>query len=67
MRRLLFVAAFAGLLLCACERDYSIKYEVDHTPTMGMSFWNAFQLNINEDLVKDQALAVKELGYADAG
>ena len=57
-----------ALALCmACERDYSIGYEVEHTPTMGMSFWNAFQLNINEDLVKDQALAVKELGYADAG
>ena len=53
-------------ILASCG-DGSIKYQVDHTPTMGMSFWNAFQLNINEDLVKDQALAVKELGYADAG
>ena len=61
-----FAAIFTALLLTA-SCDDSIKYEVDHTPTMGMSFWNAFQLNINEDLVKDQALAVKELGYADAG
>ncbi|MBR3745208.1 MAG: alpha-galactosidase [Bacteroidales bacterium] len=61
-----FAAIFTALLLTA-SCDDSIKYEVEHTPTMGMSFWNAFQLNINEDLVKDQALAVKELGYADAG
>ena len=67
MMRKVFLALCVLSLCLACERDYSIKYEVDHTPTMGMSFWNAFQLNINEDLVKDQALAVKELGYADAG
>ena len=67
MKRFLTAIALCGMLFAACERDYSISYEVDHTPTMGMSFWNAFQLNINEELVKDQALAVKELGYADAG
>ena len=67
MKRVLLFAAFSALLLAACQRDCSISYEVEHTPTMGMSFWNAFQLNINEELVKDQALAVKELGYADAG
>lgn len=66
MKRIILILGVA-MLGFACEQDYSIKYEVDHTPTMGMSFWNAFQLNINEDLVKDQALAVKELGYADAG
>ena len=66
MKRIILIAASLALL-AACERDYSIAYEVDRTPTMGMSFWNAFQLNINEDLVKDQALAVKELGYSDAG
>ena len=65
MKRILFLLAAIGVM-ASCG-DGSIKYKVDHTPTMGMSFWNAFQLNINEDLVKDQALAVKELGYADAG
>ena len=65
MKRILFLLA-AAAILASCS-DGSIKYKVDHTPTMGMSFWNAFQLNINEELVKDQALAVKELGYADAG
>ena len=67
MKKFLFSIAVCALALAACQRDYSISYEVEHTPTMGMSFWNAFQLNINEDLVKDQALAVSELGYADAG
>ncbi len=64
---LLCLAALVAAGFIATSCGDSIKYEVAHTPTMGMSFWNAFQLNINEELVKDQALAVKELGYADAG
>ena len=67
MKRGILFSALAAVLFVAASCDDSIEYEVPHTPTMGMSFWNAFQLNINEELVKDQALAVKELGYADAG
>lgn len=67
MRKCLLLAAVAVLALATACDDGSIKYEVEHTPTMGMSFWNAFQLNINEDLVKDQADAVVELGLADVG
>lgn len=66
-RSAIIIAAGALLLAASCERDYSIEYSVEHRPTMGMSFWNAFQLNINEELVKDQAKAVATLGYADAG
>ena len=67
MKRFILISAIVAAGLFAASCDGSIEYEVAHTPTMGMSFWNAFQLNINEELVKDQALAVKELGYADAG
>lgn len=67
MKRFFVSAALGALILLGGCSQEGIEYSVDHTPTMGMSFWNAFQLNINEDLVKDQALAVKELGYADAG
>lgn len=66
-KSVLLVCSLALLALCPACGDGSIRYEVAHTPTMGMSFWNAFQLNINEDLVKDQADAVVELGLADVG
>lgn len=67
MKKSLTIIAVALAAFCMAACDGSIQYEVDHTPTMGMSFWNAFQLNINEDLVKDQADAVVELGLADVG
>jgi len=66
-KSLLLIAACALMLASACERDCSIKYEVEKTPVMGMSFWNAFQLNINEALVMDQALAITELGLDKVG
>ncbi|MBO4558004.1 MAG: alpha-galactosidase [Bacteroidales bacterium] len=67
MKRILASTALCAVILLAGCSQGSIKYSVDHTPTMGMSFWNAFQLNINEDLVKDQALAVTELGLDSLG
>ena len=37
------------------------------TPPMGFNTWNAFACNINEDLVKSTALAMKNNGMQDAG
>jgi hypothetical protein len=37
------------------------------TPTMGWSSWNAFRVNISEDVIKHHADLVKELGLADCG
>ena len=37
------------------------------TPTMGWSSWNTFALNINEDLIKQQADAMHNTGLQQAG
>ena len=37
------------------------------TPPMGWSSWNTFHNRINEDLIYETALAMKEQGLADAG
>ena len=37
------------------------------TPTMGWSSWNTFALNINEDLIKQQADAMHQSGLQQAG
>src|SRR4051794_14191867 len=37
------------------------------TPPMGFNTWNAFACNINEDLIRSTALAMKNNGMADAG
>lgn len=37
------------------------------TPPMGWSSWNSFKNNINQDLIYDTAVAMKESGLRDAG
>lgn len=37
------------------------------TPIMGWSSWNAFRININEQLIREQADAMVSSGMADAG
>ena len=37
------------------------------TPTMGWSSWNTYGININENLIKQQANACVNRGFADAG
>ena len=37
------------------------------TPTMGWSSWNTFALDINEDLIRQQADAMHQSGLQDAG
>ncbi|MBQ7957157.1 MAG: alpha-galactosidase [Clostridia bacterium] len=37
------------------------------TPPMGWSSWNLFKYKINEDLIKEIAVAMKESGLAEAG
>ncbi len=37
------------------------------TPPMGWSSWNTFRNNIDEDLIYDTAVALKESGLAEAG
>ncbi|MBO5776021.1 MAG: hypothetical protein J6R35_01465, partial [Clostridia bacterium] len=40
---------------------------VAQTPPMGWSSWNTFRNRIDEDLIYDTAVAMKETGLADAG
>lgn len=40
---------------------------VAQTPPMGWSTWNTFRQNINEDIIRDSANAIKECGLLDAG
>lgn len=37
------------------------------TPPMGWSSWNTFRNNLDEDIIYDTAVALKESGLADAG
>lgn len=41
--------------------------EASLTPPMGWSSWNTFRNNIDEDLILDTAVAMKEKGLIDAG
>lgn len=52
MRKLFVIALFAIAQTTMAQR----------TPTMGWSSWNTFALNINEDLIKQQADAMHQTG-----
>ena len=56
--RKLFVISF---LLVACSTM------AQRTPTMGWSSWNTFALNINENLIRQQADAMHRSGLQQAG
>ena len=45
----------------------SATLAAQRTPTMGWSSWNTFALNINEDLIKQQADAMHNTGLQEAG
>ncbi len=58
MNRLsIIIIALAMALSAAAQR----------TPTMGWSSWNTFALNINEDLIRQQADAMHNSGLQEAG
>ena len=45
----------------------SVAATAQRTPTMGWSSWNTFALNINEQLIRQQADAMHTLGLQEAG
>ena len=47
--------------------DDSYDNSVALTPPMGWSSWNLFRNKINEDLIYDTAVAIKESGLAECG
>ena len=57
MRKLTFISLLA----------ISTSMMAQRTPTMGWSSWNTFALNINEDLIRQQADAMHQTGLQKAG
>ena len=45
----------------------ALSANAQRTPTMGWSSWNTFALNINEDLIRQQADAMHNTGLQKAG
>ena len=57
-----------AFLVAICLNGFSQKYEgLAMTPPMGWNSWNTFGCDINEDMIKDIADAMVELGLRDAG
>ena len=57
MKKLLFLLALVLTTTASAQR----------TPTMGWSSWNTFALNINEQLIRQQADAMHTTGLQEAG
>ena len=57
MKKLLFLLALVLTMTASAQR----------TPTMGWSSWNTFALNINEQLIRQQADAMHTTGLQEAG
>ena len=62
MRRLLFYVLHFTFYVGFCQTAFA-----QLPPTMGWSSWNTFALNINEDVIKGQALAMVSTGLKAAG
>ena len=45
----------------------TMNTDAQRTPTMGWSSWNTFALNINEQLIRQQADAMHNTGLQKAG
>ena len=66
MKKVLLPLLACLLLLASCvqpteERDENLA------PTMGWSSWNTYGININEQLIREQADAMAKSGLKDAG
>ena len=57
----LLLLSFLSLPVMAQETVY------DEGPTMGWSSWNTYGLNINEDLIRKQAVAMVGKGLKGVG
>lgn len=65
MRKNLPILAACVLLLAACVDQP--KADKSLTPTMGWSSWNTYFIDINEQLIREQADAMATNGLKDAG
>ena len=69
--KLYVLAATAVSLLCTGCAETQIDQSDDDkaiaTPLMGWSSWNAFRVDISEDIIKNQADLMVRTGLKDAG
>ena len=63
---LIFQFSMKNLLLCLML-SLAMNASAQRTPTMGWSSWNTFALNINEQLIRQQADAMHNTGLQKAG
>lgn len=66
MKKHLFLLPAALLLLASCGGNKTTS-DPKLAPTMGWSSWNTFAININEQLIREQADAMANSGLKDAG
>ncbi len=57
----------AQVFIVLCAAFFALDSYAQLGPTMGWSSWNTFALNINEDLIREQADAMVITGLKDAG
>ena len=55
------------MILALISLSISAQDKTELGPTMGWSSWNTFGINISENLIKQQADAMVNKGYKDAG
>ena len=69
-RSFIFTAVVASLLCVSCTKTQTTLSENErpfNPPIMGWSSWNAFLVDISEDIIKHQADLMVEKGLKDAG
>ena len=63
----IIVVLLVSLLFLGCQPCSKKVEERPKTPLMGWASWNSFHININEEIVMDQADAMISTGLKDAG
>ena len=66
----LFTVAVASFMCISCTKTQTTLSENEKTvnpPIMGWSSWNAFRVDISEDIIKHQADLMVEKGLKDVG
>ena len=67
MKKILFPLAAGMMLMAACTEPAAPVADKNLTPTMGWSSWNTYGININEQLIREQADAMANTPLGDAG
>lgn len=67
MKKILFPLAASLLLMASCTESSTPVADKNLTPTMGWSSWNTYGININEQLIREQADAMANTPLKDAG